>query len=48
MTDTYEVVDMMDVPDRVSEDSISYTNFGCFAGSDKQTYILFKDSYGRR
>lgn len=26
MTDTYEVVDMMDVPDRVSEDSISYTN----------------------
>ena len=31
MTDTYEVVDMMDVPDRVSEDSISYTNFGCFA-----------------
>lgn len=27
MTDTYEVVDMMDVPDTLSEDSISYTKF---------------------
>lgn len=42
MTDTYEVVDMMDVPDRVSEDSISYTNFGCFAVDpiNKHTFCL--------
>ena len=42
MTDTYEVVDMMDVPDTLSEDSISYTNFGCFAVDpiNKHTFCL--------
>lgn len=38
----YEVVDMMDVPDTLSEDSISYTNFGCFAVDpiNKHTFCL--------